>query len=167
MLHSENHSEVAKQYVTPLLDYLSGESEDALWSAYEFGRHAMATELGPLDIVALHQEALLPIIQHAITTKEAAWIMERATRFFVESLSIFEMISRGYKEINVALRQPNAMLEQGVNEETRDPKTQSVKLEYQAIHDTLTDLPNRTLLYDRLQQAILKGGGRISRCRCS
>jgi diguanylate cyclase (GGDEF)-like protein len=138
VLHSENHSEVAKQYITPLLDYLNGESEDALWSAYEFGRSAMAIELGPSDIVALHQEALLPIIRHAITTKEAAWIMERATKFFVESLSIFEMILRGYKE-------------------TRDPKAQSAKLEYQAIHDALTGLPNRTLLYDRLRQAILIG----------
>jgi len=157
VLHSENHNEVAKRYTTPLLDYLNGESEDALWSAYEFGRHAMATELGPLDIVALHQEALLPIIQHAITTKEAAWIMERATKFFVESLSIFEMILRGYKEINAPLRQPNVMLEQRVNERTREPKEQSAKLEYQAVHDALTDLPNRTLLYDRLRQAILIG----------
>lgn len=28
-------------------------------------------------------------------------------------------------------------------------------LEYQALHDALTDLPNRTLLYDRLRQALL------------
>jgi hypothetical protein len=118
LLNSENHNEVAKQYITSLLDYLNGESEDALWSAYEFGRRAMAAELGPLDIVALHQEALLPIIQHAITTKEAAWIMKRATKFFVESLSIFEMILRGYKEINATLRQQNVMLEQRINEWT-------------------------------------------------
>ncbi len=34
-------------------------------------------------------------------------------------------------------------------------KAQEAALEHQALHDVLTDLPNRTLLYDRLQQAIL------------
>jgi len=34
-------------------------------------------------------------------------------------------------------------------------KAQAAALEHQALHDVLTDLPNRTLLYDRLQQAIL------------
>jgi diguanylate cyclase (GGDEF)-like protein len=157
VLHPENHDKLAKQYTTPLLNYLSGESEDALWSAYEFGRDAMAKELGPLDIVELHQEALQPIIQHAITAKEAAWIMERATKFFVESLSTFEMILRGYKEINATLRQLNDTLEHRVDERTRELKEQTAKLEYQATHDALTDLPNRTLLYDRLRQAILIG----------
>ena len=36
-------------------------------------------------------------------------------------------------------------------------KAQEEVLEHQALHDALTDLPNRTLLYDRLQQAILIG----------
>ena len=34
-------------------------------------------------------------------------------------------------------------------------KKQEVALEHQALHDGLTDLPNRTLLFDRLRQAIL------------
>jgi diguanylate cyclase (GGDEF)-like protein/PAS domain S-box-containing protein len=34
-------------------------------------------------------------------------------------------------------------------------KTQELALEHRALHDGLTDLPNRTLLYDRLRQSIL------------
>jgi len=43
----------------------------------------------------------------------------------------------------------------GMLEDVTDRKAQTELLEYQALHDSLTDLPNRTLLHDRLQQAIL------------
>src|SRR4030081_2449994 len=40
-------------------------------------------------------------------------------------------------------------------EDISDRKAQTGLLEYQTLHDSLTDLPNRTLLHERLQQAIL------------
>jgi diguanylate cyclase (GGDEF)-like protein/PAS domain S-box-containing protein len=43
----------------------------------------------------------------------------------------------------------------GMVEDITARKAQEAALEHQALHDVLTDLPNRTLLYDRLQQAIL------------
>jgi diguanylate cyclase (GGDEF)-like protein/PAS domain S-box-containing protein len=43
----------------------------------------------------------------------------------------------------------------GMLEDITDRRAQTELLEYQALHDALTDLPNRTLLNDRLQQAIL------------
>jgi diguanylate cyclase (GGDEF)-like protein len=43
----------------------------------------------------------------------------------------------------------------GMLEDISDRRAQTELLEYQALHDSLTDLPNRTLLHDRLQQAIL------------
>ena len=119
VLRAENYDQLAKQYAAPLLEYLNGESEAALMSAYEFGRDAMAKGLGPLDIISIHQEALRPVIQHAITTMQAAWIIDRAKEFFVECISPLEMILRGYQEINVTLRTLNDTLERCI-ERTRE-----------------------------------------------
>jgi len=44
----------------------------------------------------------------------------------------------------------------GVLRDITERKGQSAALEYQALHDALTDLPNRVLLADRLRQAILR-----------
>jgi diguanylate cyclase (GGDEF)-like protein/PAS domain S-box-containing protein len=43
----------------------------------------------------------------------------------------------------------------GVARDITERKEQMAAIEYQALHDALTDLPNRTLLADRLNQAIL------------
>ncbi len=44
----------------------------------------------------------------------------------------------------------------GVMRDITERKEQMEALEYQALHDALTDLPNRTLLSDRVAQAILR-----------
>lgn len=44
----------------------------------------------------------------------------------------------------------------GVVRDITERRAQSAALEYQALHDSLTDLPNRSLLGDRLRQAVLR-----------
>lgn len=51
-------------------------------------------------------------------------------------------------------REYNHQLEKQVDERTKVLQTSLKKIEYQATHDLLTDLPNRALLYDRILQAI-------------
>ena len=49
-----------------------------------------------------------------------------------------------------------------------EKKAQVAALEHQILHDVLTDLPNRALLEDRLQQALLGAADRMSvGCSCS
>lgn len=48
----------------------------------------------------------------------------------------------------------NQDLERRVDIRTKELAIANEELTYQALHDALTDIPNRTLLYDRLQQAI-------------
>lgn len=45
---------------------------------------------------------------------------------------------------------------EGTVEDITERKLQEAKIEFQATHDSLTGLPNRTLLYDRMEQAVLK-----------
>jgi diguanylate cyclase (GGDEF)-like protein/PAS domain S-box-containing protein len=49
------------------------------------------------------------------------------------------------------------MLFVGILRDISEQKAQTEALEYQTLHDVLTSLPNRTLLNDRLHQAILTG----------
>lgn len=55
------------------------------------------------------------------------------------------------------LHRLNEELEKRVETRTQELATANRELEYRALHDTLTKLPNRGLFFDRLQQAILAG----------
>ena len=56
-----------------------------------------------------------------------------------------------------ALQKLNEDLERRVRVRTEQLADANRQLEFQAFHDSLTRLPNRTLFYDRLEQAVLTG----------
>jgi PAS domain S-box-containing protein len=96
--------ELEKPYCIGLKAFLENESEQALAKAYSIGRKAIDGGFGVLDIVTVHQRAVVGILED-IPPKRVAKTIERSLVFFHESLSPFEMTLRGFRENNDRLRQ--------------------------------------------------------------
>jgi signal transduction histidine kinase len=109
MKRSQN--ELAAEYLSALQDYLQGGSEVGLQRAYELGRRALAEGRGVVEMVALHNQTMVTILQEAPLGKDLS-VVKKAGEFFVESMSPFEMTHRAFGEANAALRHLNETLEE-------------------------------------------------------
>jgi signal transduction histidine kinase len=102
-----------EQYRRALQEYLSGGGEQALHQAYELGRQALASGMGLLELVKLHQDSLLALpVKRGDPGAEILPRMHSAGRFLVESLSPYEVLQLGNQESNAALRRLNGILEE-------------------------------------------------------
>ncbi len=91
-------------YAAALRDYLLDPSEASLRVAYELGREAVTRQLSVLDLAVAHQEALLSELSGASSLAEVSPAARAAGDFFLESLSSFEMVQRGFKEAREDVR---------------------------------------------------------------
>jgi Phosphoserine phosphatase RsbU, N-terminal domain len=78
--------------------------EATLRPAYELGREAVARQLGVLDLALAHHEALMSVLADVSSPTEAQEATKAATAFFIEGLSSFEMVQRGFSEALDAAR---------------------------------------------------------------
>jgi len=91
-------------YASALHDHLHDPTETSLRAAYELARDAVSRQLSVLDLAVAHQEALLAALAGASGAAEAQHIAEAAGDFFLEGLSTYEMVQRGFKEAHQAVR---------------------------------------------------------------
>lgn len=78
--------------------------------------------------------------------------------FAIENAALFDQLSKAKEETEAYQRDMRALnteLERRVAQRTSAMADAVKKLEHLALHDMLTDLPNRSLVEDRLQQGIL------------
>jgi two-component system sensor histidine kinase UhpB len=97
-------SELPREYAAALVDYLGRNHETALRQAYELGRQALAAGLGVLDMARLHHDAFVQVSRRPPVGGVGDEVMDAATRFFIESLTPFEMTLHGYGDVAGALR---------------------------------------------------------------
>ncbi len=91
-------------------EYLVTHDENALHAAYELGRDAVERELSVLDLASAHHDVLARSLAREPTKIEAT--TRAAEQFFLESLSAFEIVQRGYREARetAALEQRNTAI---------------------------------------------------------
>jgi hypothetical protein len=89
-------------YTSALLDYLLEPSETSLRVAYELAREAVGRSFSVLDLAVAHQEALTSVLADASDAAEGLAITRAAGDFFLEGLSTFEMVQRGFTEARQA-----------------------------------------------------------------
>ena len=105
-------------YASALGDHLRDPTEASLRVAYELAREAVGRRLSVLDLAVAHQEALLSALAGASGAAEAQHVTRAAGDFFLEGLSTFEMVQRGFSEARQA-----ALLERRQTELSRQLST--------------------------------------------
>jgi signal transduction histidine kinase len=108
---SGRRPDLAGDYAIALQHYLAEPEEPALARAHELGRKALVEGLGVLDMASLHSCALAATLQQHSADPDRARLLDSLEKFFLETLSPFEMAHRGFWESNVVLHRLNDVLE--------------------------------------------------------
>ncbi len=89
-------------YASALGDHLREPTEASLRGAYELGREAVGRRLSVLDLTVIHHEAVVSELSETSGPAEVQQFMRAAGDFFLESLASFEMVQRGFSEVQQA-----------------------------------------------------------------
>ena len=79
-----------------MLDYLLGNGETGLSTAYDLGRSAIDEDFGLLHILRAHQRAINTVLESTNNVPDSLKRLRAAEDFLMETLSPFEMTYRGY-----------------------------------------------------------------------
>jgi hypothetical protein len=85
-------------YAAALDEHLRNPTETSLRAAYELAREAVGRRMSVLDLAVAHQEALQSALGRASEPAEMQHVARAAGDFFLEGLSTFEMVQRGFRE---------------------------------------------------------------------
>jgi diguanylate cyclase (GGDEF)-like protein len=146
----------------PIIERVWGEAQRDAWVA--------VVEIVMLSLLlwVLMDIGLRPLQQLSATVRRigagdfSARMTKTGSREFGELIFVVNDMSQKLhtlyeerKQAEETVLKLNQDLERRVDARTRELAIANAELTHQALHDALTDIPNRTLLYERLQQAII------------
>lgn len=106
-----------REYESFLREYLKARGGEAILErARQLGRMAVTGSLSLLEVVSFHQRAMLASVLGKPLQEEGKQLAYLGNEFLEQVLVTYEMITRGYAEANVQLKQLNVTLEQQVRE---------------------------------------------------
>lgn len=147
---NDRRRDLAADFAVALQHYLAEPEEPGLARAHELGRKALTEGLGVLDMATLHSCALSATLRQPLADAKRAEVLEALEKFFLETLSPFEMAHRGFWETNVVLRRLNEVLEGQAKRIAAQLHNESSQL-LATVHFALADVA-RSLPAERAQE---------------
>lgn len=88
-----------RDYRVAFLSYLSRSEESALHRGYELGRSAVVDGLSMLDLIRVHHQVLLEVLNGTHRAAEdVALVATAGSDFLLEVLATYDMTQRGFGE---------------------------------------------------------------------
>src|SRR5213593_4563367 len=91
-------------YCRAFLEYLAHGGEASLRAGYELGRQAVREQLSVMDLAEIHHAVLASVLGDPLPGIQTERVTRSAAEFFLEALSAFEMVQRGFWEATEAAR---------------------------------------------------------------
>ena len=107
-----NWQSLVTDYRAALSTYAASGEEAHLQAAYDLGRNALNAGFGVLDMVRLHQEALVSLVASTSAPVATVRLAQAVETFLLEALSPFEAAHRGFRDACDRLRQLNDTLKE-------------------------------------------------------
>ncbi|HKQ59675.1 MAG TPA: ATP-binding protein [Candidatus Polarisedimenticolaceae bacterium] len=104
-------AELRRRYAATLRGFLELRGESGLSGAYELGRQALREQLGVMELSTIHHEAVETLRRSSPALLVPAEAGGALQSFFIEALSPFEIVHRGSRAGDDALRRLNEALE--------------------------------------------------------
>ncbi len=90
---------LTRDYRVAFLSYLPRREEAALHRGYELGRSAVVDGLSMLDLIRVHHDILLEVLNGTHRTSEdVALVATAASEFLVEVLATYDMTQRALRD---------------------------------------------------------------------